>query len=151
MTDESRSSIGVGMPQWMKLNLFGQLVREAFPGTIPYLVGSAATSKEWRDVDVRVMLKADEWERFVGEGWELKNAAGDREPPGYEAARMEQMTNARPTGRRRTALQLAFSALGAELTGLPVDFQFQWQDEANDVYGDCRRVPLGGVVGDRSG
>jgi hypothetical protein len=152
MTEESRSSIGVGMPQWMKLNLFGQLLREAFPGTIPYLVGTAATSKEWRDVDVRVMLDGEEWERFVGEGWEMKTRDGaGRESPAYEAAHMEQMTNARPTGRRRTALQLAFSALGQEMTGLPIDFQFQWQDEANDVYGSERRVPLGGIVGDRSG
>lgn len=141
------SPIGVGNPAWMKLNLFGQLVREAFPGAIPYLVGSAATGKEWRDVDVRVMLDPAEWERFVGEGWTFD---GDSETD-YATAKMEAMTNARPTGRRRTALQLAFAELGRQMTGLPIDFQFQWEQGANDQYGGNARVALGGVVGDRSG
>lgn len=139
----------VGMPQWMKLNLFGELVREAFPGAQPYLVGSAARGKDWRDVDVRVPLDPEQWERFVGEDWQVSFSNGEEATPDYRAAHMEAITNGRPCGRRRTALQLAFAELGLQMTGLPIDFQFQVLAEHQNETGPA--IPIGGVVGNRSG
>src|SRR5690348_5286731 len=118
--------VGVGMPQWLKLNLFGSLLRDAFPGTIPYLVGSAAESKQWRDVDVRIMVTPEEYERFCGDGH--RQDRSDEPPSYYHQAHEDALTNGHPTGRRRTAITLAFAALGRDLTGLPIDFQFDLYD-----------------------
>lgn len=102
--------IGVGMPAALKLDEFGSHVWSVF-GHPPYLVGSALLSKEWRDVDVRVILPDDQYE-----------ADGLGEP-----------------GRgclngKWVALSLAFSSLGREMTGLPIDFQIQQQSDANQRY-----------------
>jgi hypothetical protein len=105
-----RKGFGVGMPKAILLDHFGAVIRDAF-GEVPYLVGSATRSKtEWRDVDVRVILDDDEFERQVGE-------------------------HARPLmlNARWAALCLAFSTLGREMTGLPIDFQIQQQSHANET------------------
>jgi hypothetical protein len=104
------NKIGVGMPAWILLNQFGKIVYEAF-GEWPYLVGSASKSKVWRDVDVRLILSDDEYKRQIGKIGrpEIRN-------------------------RRWSALCLAFSVLGKEMTGLPIDFQIQRQTDANALY-----------------
>ena len=56
---------GVGMPAHLYLEQFGSLVWEAF-GHPPYLVGSAIMGKQWRDVDVRLILPDDEWDALFG-------------------------------------------------------------------------------------
>lgn len=99
---------GVGMPAALKLDEFASHVWAAF-GDCPYLVGSALINKRgWRDVDVRVLLPDEE----------------------YEAMRLgkpEQEHN----NDKWIALVLAFSALGREMTGLPIDFQIQQRTYAN--------------------
>lgn len=115
--------IGVGMPGWIKLNQFGFLLREAFPGETPYLVGTAAQGKEWRDVDVRIMLGARAWNRLVGKD--------------------EKVCRGVYYGGRAGAFALAFSTLGQEMTGLPIDFQLQKQGWANKVYATGPRHALG--------
>lgn len=104
-----RLSIGVGMPAWLYLNQFGQVVFDAF-GEWPYLVGSATVTKQWRDVDVRLLLDDDQYDALFGSlkhtNWEARN----------------------PKWR---ALTLAFSELGRKMTGLPIDFQIQRRTEAN--------------------
>lgn len=102
--------IGVGMPNWIYLNQFGELVHDAF-GDYPYLVGSAAAGKEWRDVDVRLILPDEEYEKLIGE---LKKP---------------EVLN-----HRWTALCLAFSELGKKITGLPIDFQIQQRTDANKEF-----------------
>lgn len=105
---ESKKAIvvGVGMPAAMLLDEFGSQVWSAF-GKPPYLVGSALQGKQWRDVDVRLILDDEEYARLLGD------------------------PNETSTNPKWVAFCLAFSALGKALTGLPVDFQIQQQTRAN--------------------
>lgn len=96
------------MPQGIWLNKFGTIVADYF-GHTAYQVGSSLASKDWRDVDVRVMLPDDEYAAMFGE------------PRNYSNPKV-------------AAITLAFAALGKEMTGLPVDFQIQVQSRANEQY-----------------
>ena len=109
--------MSTGMPQGIWLHKFGMIIQDYF-GHTAYHVGSSVSSKEWRDVDVRLMLPDDEFERLFGEirGTEV-NA-------------------------KLAAVTLAFCALGKEMTGLPVDFQIQPQSWANEKYGGQVRSAL---------
>lgn len=102
------------MPAQLKLNQFGRVVSEAF-GTTAYHVGSSMLTDTWRDVDVRVILDDDEFERQIGE-----------------------LTRPMCMNLRWNALCLAFAALGREMTGLPIDFQIQQQTAANEEYSGGR-------------
>lgn len=98
----------VGMPAQLHLYRFGQMVREAFDGEVPFWVGSSLLSANWRDVDVRLMLSD---ERYKALGF------GDPERP-HENAKW-------------CATCAAWSALGLQMTGLPIDFQIQDTTTAN--------------------
>lgn len=102
--------MSVGMPQALWLDEFGSQVWAAF-GEIPYHVGSSLRDKSWRDVDVRLLL-ADEVYAQMG--------LGDPE--------------ATHRNEKWVALCLAFSALGKQMTGLPIDFQIQQQTWANSKF-----------------
>lgn len=112
------------MPGWLLLNVFGDLVRDAF-GETAYLVGSATRRKTWRDVDVRVMLSDEVY------------AAAYPLRPGVA------LPHPIPVGTSWAAVSMAFSALGRQLTGLPVDFQVQSQTQANAEPGAAARIPIG--------
>lgn len=109
--------MSTGMPSGIWLNKFGVIVRDYF-GHVPYQVGSSLKTKDWRDVDVRLILPDDE---FVSRFGSL------------------QTTEVNP---RLAAVTLAFSALGTHMTGLPIDFQIQAQSHANGRYGDHMRSAL---------
>lgn len=112
--------MGVGMPHALRLNEFGSHVWAAF-GTPAYLVGSALTDKSgWRDVDVRLILSDEEW---------AQAALGT---PGREIHE----------NAKWVALCLAFSALGQQITGLPIDFQIQQRTHANAAF-DGPRSAIG--------
>lgn len=96
-------SAGVGMPAWLYLNQFGRLVYDVF-GSYPYLVGSAADTKQWRDVDVRLILEDDEYIKLFGK-------------PSRPAE----------INPKWVSLCLAYASLGTKITGLPIDFQIQSQ------------------------
>lgn len=122
MAEEEERRLGpfVGMPAWLYLEQFGSIVWDAF-GDSPYLVGSALTSKQWRDVDVRLILDADafsalfpDWDKYQ---WEANS--------------------------KWVALCMAFSALGQKITGLPIDFQIQPRSFANQRYRNGQRHFLG--------
>lgn len=85
---------------------------EAF-GSPPYLVGSVNERPDFRDVDVRLILPAEDYQRLVC------------------------------TPEIRTMLAVAFSAYLQQVTGLPVDFGIQERDAANEVHGGKSRNPLG--------
>ena len=53
------------MPAGIWLNKFGVIVTDYF-GHTPYHVGSSLRTKEWRDVDVRLILPDDEFEQRFG-------------------------------------------------------------------------------------
>jgi len=115
---EAKLELGVGGPGFVHLNHFGALINEAY-GHMPYLVGSATRGKQWRDVDVRLILPDDEFDVLFG----------SQRPFGL--------------GARFSLLCAAISALGEKYTGLPIDFQFQPQTHANDKYPEGFRQPLG--------
>jgi hypothetical protein len=98
------------MPAGIWLTKFGVLIRDYF-GHVPYHVGSSLSSKTWRDVDIRLILPDEEFaERFGG-----RDRSAETNP-------------------KLGAITLAFSALGKEMTGLPIDFQIQPQTYANTTY-----------------
>ncbi len=115
--------VGVGMPAALHLEAFGREIDAAF-GHLPYLVGTAAVGKQWRDVDVRLILPDDEFDALF--------------PP------VEQ---GQPDGRWGL-LCAAISELARVRTGLPVDFQIQRMSVANDRY-PGPRLALG--LHDRNG
>ncbi|MEO3860914.1 hypothetical protein [Acrocarpospora sp. B8E8] len=107
---------GVGMPALIHLNAWGRDLHEAF-GHTPYLVGSAAVGKTWRDVDVRLMLPDDEFDQLF---------------PSYHSPGR--------THDRWSLLCAAISELGRIRTGLPIDFQFQRTTNANAAYPGVRHA-----------
>ncbi|GAA0704850.1 hypothetical protein GCM10010193_69830 [Kitasatospora atroaurantiaca] len=108
--------IGVGMPAHLHLEAFGREIEDAF-GHLPMLVGSSATGKQWRDVDVRLILPDDEFDHLF---------------PDHDApARMDG---------RWSLLCAAISELGRLRTGLPVDFQIQRMSNANAKYDGVRHA-----------
>lgn len=108
--------MSTGMPAGIWLNKFGVIVRDYF-GHIPFQVGSSLHSKDWRDVDVRLILPDDEFAARFGD------------TPTYVNTKL-------------AAITLAFCALGREMTGLPVDFQIQQQSHANKAYPGVRSALL---------
>jgi hypothetical protein len=116
--------VGVGMPAALHLEAFGREIDAAF-GHLPYLVGSAAVGKQWRDVDLRLILPDDEFDALF---------------PAHTAP-------SRQDGRWGL-LCAAISELARQRTGLPVDFQIQRMSYANDRYPGVR-LALG--IHDRNG
>lgn len=109
------------MPAALWLEEFGSQVWAAF-GEPPYLVGSALEDPRPRDIDVRVILEDAEWER-----WGFR-------PPAQSSY-----------DGKWVALCMAFSALGKQMTGLPIDFQIQQLTDANQTHTNKRRSALGRV------
>ena len=101
--------MSTGMPAGIWLQKFGTIILEYF-GHVPYHVGSSLTRKDWRDVDVRLILPDDEFTAMFG---------------------TNQSSTCNP---KLSAVTLAFAALGKEMTGLPIDFQIQPQSWANEHY-----------------
>lgn len=90
-----------------------RLVRVVFAGETPYLVGSVHQTPEYRDVDLRLILRDAVFDRW----W--------RDP-----------VKVRLVNR-------AVSIWGQKATGLPVDFQVQRMTEANQRFGSEFRNPMG--------
>ena len=88
-------------------------LQEAFPFGV-YLVGSAEERADYRDVDVRVIMQDEEFDRRYGDS---------------------------PAVWSITCLGICEYLRRA--TGLNIDFQIQRQTEANEKYGDKRRNALG--------
>lgn len=108
--------MSTGMPAGIWLNKFGGIVEDAF-GEHPYQVGSSLTTKDWRDVDVRLILDDDVFAEMFGQ------------PESYINAKV-------------AAMELAFSALGSQMTGLPIDFQIQTMSHGSTQFGGQPRNPL---------
>ncbi len=106
--------MGVGMPKQLLLDEFGLKLMEAFDD-VPYHVGSSLEKKSgWRDVDIRIILEDEEYKLLFGDP--------DR------AHR----------NKKWRVMCLAFSLLGAEMTGLPIDFQIQSLTKANNEFKGSR-------------
>lgn len=112
--------MSVGMPADLYLEEFGYQLWAAF-GETPYHVGSSLAGKQWRDVDVRLIISDERYERM---------GLGDPKHPHMN--------------RKWVSLTMAYAALGKALTGLPIDFQIQQQSYANEHYpGASGRSALG--------
>lgn len=110
--------MGVGPEGSWTLRLFGAHVDQAF-GHVPYQVGSSLTEKrDWRDVDVRLLLPDTEYAELFGDP---VNAGRDS---------------------KLLIWNMAWSALGTKITGLPIDFQFQQQTWANKTFPGPRSALL---------
>jgi hypothetical protein len=80
----------------------------------PYLVGSSAERADYRDIDLRLILDDDEFDRDWHDPVKLRIA------------------------------NHALSTWGQRETGLPIDFQIQRQTQANASYPGRPRNPMGG-------
>lgn len=118
MTEQRRTSVtrksSLSTLDWYRLNRACEPVWDAFGGT--YLVGTAATGGEFRDVDVRTILADDDFDRLCGKRsvW--------------------------------TLLCVSIGLTLREATGLPIDYQIQRRTEANEKYPGGNRHPVGMVV-----
>lgn len=104
------------------LNAWAEKVREMFHAA-PYLVGSALERPDFRDVDVRLLLWAD------------PEVAGS----------VKRTYDRLATSVSIEHLNLAVSLWGQKVTGLPIDFQVQQAESANEDF-TGRRHPLGLVI-----
>lgn len=100
----------LGAPHHRALHEWGRNLREFF-GHPAYLVGSAARSEPYRDVDVRVILPDDEFDAMFG---------------GY--------TRPMAVNRKWAVLCSAFTFYGWHATGLNIDFQVDRQTQANEQF-----------------
>lgn len=111
---QKRRASALSPPDFALLCDWAHRVNQAF-AAMPYLVGSVARAeREWRDVDVRVMLANPEWRALTNDDV-----------------------------MRLRALNLSVSLWGRQATGLPIDFQFQRADDANDEFGNEVRNAIG--------
>lgn len=96
------------------LDDWGRLLAEAF-NEMPYLVGSAGEGGSYRDVDVRMIVPEDA-------GWLVE---------------FPDVTETHQSLRLRT-VNLAVTLWGRQVTGLPIDFQFQPAVEFHSYDGQKR-------------
>jgi hypothetical protein len=104
-----RKSNFIGAPAAFKLELACQHLNRAFGGWGCYHVGSSRQRKDWRDVDVRLILDDKEFDRLFPDAQE----------------------NSWEFDARWLVLTIAISEWLSKESGLPIDFQFQKQSHAN--------------------
>ncbi len=107
----------VGAPAIFTLDEQCSIINECFEGFGCYLVGSSLVTPNWRDVDIRFMMPDDEFEKLFPEismHWEF-------DP-------------------RWILLTTSISERLSRITGLPVDFQFQPQTQANKIHKGARHA-----------
>jgi hypothetical protein len=115
---ESRAS-SLGPHDFMLLDQWARQLYDAF-AVRPYLVGSVRRGeRQWRDVDVRILLP--EGAAWLGE--------------------IDGLSDTIVSLRLRT-VNLAISLWGRQVTGLPIDFQFQ-PDAEFHAHDDEGRSALG--------
>ena len=102
--------MSTGMPAGIWLIKFAEIVRDYFDCEDVYQVGSSLVTKDWRDVDVRLILPDDDFKRRFGQVRTAEN------------------------NPKLAAITLAFAALGRDMTGLPIDFQIQPMAWANEKH-----------------
>lgn len=109
----------IGAPAFYDLNAACRTITEAY-GHCLYLVGSSLTTRDHRDVDLRLILADAEFDALfpgIGTGW-------------YLDARWSLMCS-------------AISLWLSKRTALPIDFQIQRQTQANEMEEKTPRHAIG--------
>ena len=96
-----------------RLEEWCRLVRTVFDGETPYLVGSVNTTPDFRDVDLRLILRDAVYDRWWSDPVKVR------------------------------LVNRAVSIWGQQETRLPIDFQVQRMTEANAAFGGGFRNPMG--------
>lgn len=110
LTPEPRKkSVYVGAPACFLLEQAASQINEAFGGLNLFLVGSALERPDWRDIDLRLILDDDEFEKLF---------------PNAVLTHWEHDV-------RWLLLTTSISLWLKQMTGLPIDFQIQPMTEAN--------------------
>jgi hypothetical protein len=110
-------------PHYFNLNHAVKVIDEAFDGNVGiYLVGSSLHKRDYRDVDVRLILRDEAYERLFG----------PKETTEHYVALWSLMCSS-------IALWLS------QQTELPIDFQIQCMSRANEMYPskEHKRAALG--------
>ena len=102
----------VGAPAIFALELACQQINDAFGDYGCYLVGSCLERPDWRDVDVRYIMKDEAFEALFPSA-NINPATWEQDP-------------------RWLLLITSISSWLRSATGLPVDFQIQTQTHANE-------------------
>ncbi len=105
-------------PHVFNLNMACRIIYEAF-GSPPYLVGSCLERRDYRDVDVRLILPDDEYKALFRDTVHTTNNA------------------------LWSIICSSISMYLAQASGLPVDFQIQQQSKANEDFPEGSRQALG--------
>ncbi len=107
------------LPQWNLLNDWCHLIRIDYPDVHgPFLVGSAISKRDYRDVDIRMIVPNRLFDRWF---------VGAKHYP-YPRGKLAHMNT-------------AYSLYAQQATGLPVDFQFQRMTDANKEYATANGHP----------
>lgn len=124
MTEETKKEhrgCWVGVPEIFELAIVCDTISRAFGGDTCYLVGSATERRDFRDVDVRLIMGDKKWRTLFGDE--------------------------RLAGEMKLFWSLMCIAIGeymARRTGLRIDFQIQSMSQANGPqHGEKSRHPLG--------
>ena len=115
MTDSQRQrAMSIGPQDVFLLDQWGRQLQEAF-GDAPYLVGSVARGeRNWRDVDVRMLIPS----------------------------RLHRTVLTQSATLAIRTLNVALTLWGRQVTGLPIDFQFQNAEEFHSYDNEIRN-PMG--------
>jgi len=105
-------------PHVYNLSMACMVIYDAF-GHPPYLVGSSIEKRDYRDVDVRLILPDDEYKQLFPDTTHTTHNA------------------------RWSIICSSISLYLSQHSGLPVDFQIQAQTKANAEFGDKPRHALG--------
>lgn len=128
MSEPRKKGVYVGAPACFHLELACQELSRAFGDTC-YLVGSALERADWRDIDVRMIMDDEDFDKLF---------PNCRERGTWEF------------NARWLVMTTAVAAWLRERTGLPVDFQFQPRTHANERHKGPRNA-LGLVFSNGTG
>lgn len=113
MSEQRYKPCYVGAPAIFALELACQHINAAFGGYYGcYLVGSALQRQDWRDVDVRYIMRDDQFAVLFPDA-NMDPGTWEQDP-------------------RWLLLNTSISAWLKQQTGLPIDFQIQPQTHANE-------------------
>lgn len=118
MRPKRTKGIYIGAPACFALEMACRELTDAFGAYGCYVVGSVLERQDWRDVDVRYILPDAEFKKLF---------------PGASTKECHWEHDA-----RWLLLTVSIADRLSKLTGLPIDFQFQPQTTANELYKGSR-------------